>query len=73
MTHSATHKNFKNWELVTIKLDWAVKTTEKAMQLIDQEFNGSVWFPLSCVNIIGDFEVEVPTWLLSKKGLQYLA
>jgi len=72
MISEATHKNFKNWELATIQLDRPVKMTDKAVQLTGEIVKGSAWFPLSCVNVVEQFEVEVPKWLLYKKGLQYL-
>ena len=72
MKHSATHKNFKNWNLVTIQLDRPVNLTEKAVQLKGEIVKGSVWIPLSCINVVEQFEVQVPDWLLSKKGLNYL-
>lgn len=72
MKSKATHKNFKNWELTTVQLDSPVNMTDKAVQLIGEIVKGSIWFPLSCVNVVDQFEVEVPTWLLAKKGLQFL-
>jgi len=72
MKSQATHANFKNWETVTIQLDNAVQMTEKAVQIKGQIVKGSVWFPLSCVNVIDQFEIEAPVWMLRKKGLNFL-
>jgi len=72
MKSQATHQNFKNWKLATIQLDQSVRMTEKAVQLIGEIVKGSVLFPFSCVNVIDQFEVEVPVWLLKKNGLNYL-
>lgn len=73
MKNQATHPKFKTWETSIIQLDTPVNMTDKAVQLTGEIVKGSVWFPLSIVNVIDQFEVEVPTWLLSKKGLQFLA
>ena len=72
MKHTATHQNFKNWETATIQLDTPVRLTDKAVQLIGEIVKGNVWFPLSCVNVLDQFTVECPVWLLKKKGLNFL-
>lgn len=68
MKSQATHPNFKNWGTVRITLDTPVKMTEKAVMVTDDLLKGAEWFPLSIVNVIEQFEVEIPKWLLKKKG-----
>lgn len=72
MTHTATHPNFQNWTTRRIESDYALTLTEKAVMIKGEIVRGAVWFPLSCVNVLSTFEIEVPTWLLSKKGLNSL-
>lgn len=72
MKSQATHPKFNTWETKTIKIDRAVTMTEKAVKVSDELTKGTVWFPLSCVNVIDQFEIEVPVWLLRKKGLNIL-
>jgi hypothetical protein len=72
MKATATHPKFSEWRTSRIELDRPVNMTEKAVQLIGEIVKGSVWFPLSCVNVLDTFTVEVPVWLLKKKDLDFL-
>jgi hypothetical protein len=67
------HPNFSKWQLSKIQLDNAIILTEKAVKLSGEIVRGVVWFPLSCVEVVNQFEVLVPTWLLKEKGLNFLA
>ncbi len=67
------HANFSKWDLTDIEADRAFVFTDKAVLVAGDIVQGSIWLPLSCVNILGQFEIQVPGWLLCKKGLNYLA
>jgi len=73
MKSQATHQNFKNWETRSLKLDMPIQMSEKAVFVKGQIVRGGVWFPLSCINVVDDFEIEIPLWMLAKKGLNFLA
>lgn len=73
MKSQATHAKASTWTFTTIQLEKPVVMTEKAVQLVGDIVKGSVWFPLSCVNVVDQFEVQVPTWMLKTKGLNFLA
>jgi hypothetical protein len=74
MTHSATHPNFSTWQLRTIQVDRPIVVNEKSVSVSGELIGGTVYFPLSCVNVISQFELEVPVWLLKKstKNLNHL-
>jgi len=72
MKKTATHPKFNTWPTKKIQIDTPVRMTEKAVQLVGEIVKGSVWFPLSCVNVVDQFTVEVPVWMLKKNGLSYL-
>ncbi len=72
MKVAATHPKFNEWTKRTIDLDYPIHMTDKAVMVKGIIFQGGVWFPLSCVNVLGQFQIQVPHWLLKKKGLHVL-
>jgi len=71
MRHEATHPKFKNWKTSKIELGYAPEIRGNSAMVKGRLFGGAKFFPLSCVNIKG-FEIEIPQWLLAKKGLNWV-
>ena len=74
MKHQATHPNFSHWQTRTIEVDRPIMINEKSVSVSGEIIGGTVYFPLSCINVISQFEIEVPVWLLKKssKNLNHL-